>query len=187
MNYTKDKNDYLRELKILKFIYELCLPTLRLPHHNNWYFRIFITIIVISPHFLQIFVLLREIFSESFYPPPLWCHTLLPLCLIPWTEISKKLPSSALWLELVCVDGGGRSCWLSTLTSPVLSVSGLSTPASRSRLHVLPVTTITSSHVNKQVMKIWSTCCQQNFTKSQHWEQNIWFVCCTRLAEVSRI
>ena len=102
MNYTKDKNDYLRELKILKFIYELCLPTLRLPHHNNWYFRIFITIIVISPHFLQIFVLLREIFSESFYPPPLWCHTLLPVCLIPWTEISKKLPSS--------VAGAGL-CW----------------------------------------------------------------------------
>ena len=35
MNDTEDKIVYLRELKILKFIYELRFSTLRIPHHDN--------------------------------------------------------------------------------------------------------------------------------------------------------
>ena len=46
---------YLRELKILKFIYELCFSTPRIPHHDNWYFRIFITIVVLPHLVVQIF------------------------------------------------------------------------------------------------------------------------------------
>ena len=151
MNYTKDKIVYLGELKILKFIYELCFSTPRIPHHDNWYFRIFITIIDVSPHCVQIFArlldqFLEEIFSESFQPPPLWCHSLVPLSLIPSTEITEHSKSGRTGLRA----GGGRSpCWLSSLTSPVLSPRPRQPPGVASCRDGLDVTTIISNHVSE--------------------------------------